>query len=120
VTLCSASPWRIEEIEALGRRERQELINRLGVLLWLKWELQPEKRFKSWLSTIREQRRKIIKLLSENPSLKPCLNEACEEAHEAGIDLVIRETTLGCEDLPQSSLYTVEQLLDNTFSLAQI
>lgn len=36
----------IEEIESLGRKERQELRNRLGVLLGhlLKWQFQPEKR----------------------------------------------------------------------------
>lgn len=48
----------IEEIETLGRKERQELRNRLGVLLGhlLNWQFQPEKRSSSWLSTIREQR----------------------------------------------------------------
>jgi len=48
----------IEEIEALGRKERQELRNRLGVLLGhlLKWQFQSNKRTNSWLGTIREQR----------------------------------------------------------------
>lgn len=51
----------IEEIEALGRKERQELRNRLGMLLGhlLKWQFQPEKRSNSWLGTIREQRIQI-------------------------------------------------------------
>ncbi len=36
----------IEEIESLGRKQRQELRNRLGVLLGhlLKWQFQSEKR----------------------------------------------------------------------------
>jgi hypothetical protein len=40
----------IEEIESLGKQERQELENRLGVLLGhlLKWHYQPEARSKSW------------------------------------------------------------------------
>lgn len=51
----------IEEIETLGRKERQELRNRLGVLLGhlLKWQFQSEKRSNSWLGTIREQRIQI-------------------------------------------------------------
>jgi hypothetical protein len=33
-----------EEIEALGRQERRELVNRLGILLGhlLKWQFQPQ------------------------------------------------------------------------------
>jgi hypothetical protein len=55
----------IEEIETLGTRERQELRNRLGVLLGhlLKWQFQPEKRSNSWLGTIREERVQIKLLL---------------------------------------------------------
>ncbi len=56
---CLDIPNLVEEITSLGKRERQELKNRLGVLLGhlLKWEFQPQKRSKSWYITIREQRR---------------------------------------------------------------
>jgi hypothetical protein len=110
-------PNLVEEIEALGRRERQELINRLGVLIGhlLKYEYQPEKQTKSWLATIREQRRKITALLAENPSLKPYLAEACESAYEDGLDLVVRETPLGYQALPQTCIYSIEQILDHHF-----
>ena len=49
----------IEELESLGRKERQELRNRLGILLGhlLKWQFQPEQRSNSWRGTIREQRK---------------------------------------------------------------
>lgn len=48
----------IEEIESLGKREKQELRNRLGILIGhlLKWEYQSDKRSNSWKATIREQR----------------------------------------------------------------
>jgi hypothetical protein len=38
-----------EEIEALGRQERRELVNRLGILLGhlLKWQFQPHLRVKA-------------------------------------------------------------------------
>jgi hypothetical protein len=49
----------IEELDSLGKQQRQELRNRLGVLLGhlLKWHYQPEGLSKSWRATIREQRR---------------------------------------------------------------
>lgn len=51
----------VDEIEALGRKERQEVRNRLGILLGhlLKWQFQPTKRSNSWLGTIKEQRLQI-------------------------------------------------------------
>jgi Domain of unknown function DUF29 len=106
-----------EEIDALGRRERQELVSRLGVLLGhlLKWEFQPENRSKSWLATIREQRRKIRKLLEDNPSLKPYLSQACNDAYEDGLDLVIRETPLEYQNLPETCSYVIDQVLSDSF-----
>ncbi len=55
----------VEEIESLGKQQRQELENRLGVLLGhlLKWDYQPSRCRKSWRVTIREQRRAIHKLI---------------------------------------------------------
>jgi len=71
-----------EEIEALGRQERRELVNRLGILLGhlLKWQFQPHLRGKSWRATLSEQRRQIQRLLKESPSLKPELAAALAEA----------------------------------------
>jgi len=110
-------PNLVEEIESLGKQQRQELRNRLGVLIGhlLKWDYQPDKRSKSWRVTIREQRREILQILEENPSLKPYLAEAIAHAHESGKDLVVKETPLDYEDLPQSCPYTPEQLFDPNF-----
>ncbi|MFB2839754.1 DUF29 domain-containing protein [Floridanema evergladense] len=79
---CLDIPNLVEEIESLGRQERQELRNRLGILLGhlLKWEFQSSDRSKSWIATIREQRYRIINLLEESPSLKPYLPEAIAQA----------------------------------------
>ena len=109
VDLLKAGQWKqvdienlIEEIESLGKQQRQELENRLGVLLGhlLKWRYQEESRSKSWLYTVREQRRKIQRLLQENPSLKPYLPEAIEIGYQDGLDLVGKETPLAPEQLP--------------------
>jgi len=107
----------IEEIESLGRQERQEVRNRLSVLTGhlLKWEYQPEQRSRSWLATIRVQRRETLKLLSDNPSLKPYLEEALQEAYQNGRDLASGETNLSLSNLPKECSYTLEEMLSDRF-----
>lgn len=107
----------IEEIETLGRKERQEIRNRLGVLIGhlLKWQFQPEQRTGSWLGTIREQRIQIKLLLEDNPSLKPYLSQVFAPAYELGLALAIRETRLGEAVFPEVSPFTFEQVLDADF-----
>jgi hypothetical protein len=124
VSLLKAKQWDevdtanlIEEIETLGRKERQELRNRLGVLLGhlLKWQFQSEKRSSSWLGTIREQRIQIKLLLEDSPSLKPYLNEIFLVAYELGLALAIRETQLGEQIFPEKCPYTPEQATNPDF-----
>ncbi|MGI8503771.1 MAG: DUF29 domain-containing protein [Hassallia sp.] len=107
----------IEEIESLGRKERQELRNRLGILLGhlLKWQFQSEKRTNSWLGTIREQRIQIKLLLSDSPSLKPYLEEVFLTAYELGLALAIRETQLGEQVFSEICPYNSEQALNPEF-----
>jgi hypothetical protein len=107
----------IEEVESLGRKERQELRNRLGILLGhlLKWQFQPEQRTNGWLGSIREQRIQIKLLLQDSPSLKPYLEQAFADAYELGLALAIRETLLDAEIFPEQAPYGLEQALENGF-----
>ncbi|NEU74863.1 DUF29 domain-containing protein [Hassallia byssoidea VB512170] len=107
----------IEEIETLGRKERQELRNRLGILLGhlLKWQFQADKRTNSWLGTIREQRIQIKLLLSDSPSLKPYLEEVFLTAYELGLAFAIRETQLGEQVFPEICPYTLGETLNPEF-----
>lgn len=107
----------IEELETLGRKERQEIRNRLAVLLGhlLKWQFQAEKRNNSWLSTIKEQRIQIKLLLEDSPSLKPYLEEVFLTAYELGLALAIRETKLGEQVFPDLCPYTLEETLNSDF-----
>ncbi len=107
----------VEEIESLGRQQRQELRNRLAILIahLLKWQFQPQLRGKSWVATLRIQRREVQDLLAENPSLKPYLMEVLSPAFERGVDQVVKETPLDYRDLPDTLPYTLEQLLDDGF-----
>ncbi|MBE9110520.1 DUF29 domain-containing protein [Nodosilinea sp. LEGE 07298] len=110
-------PNLIEEIESLGRQQRQELRNRLSVLLGhlLKWQYQPQCRSRSWLATIRIQRRDALRLLKENPSLKPDLEAIFEHAYANGRDLAIAETDLPEPTFPLQCLYSLDQILDEAF-----
>ncbi|WP_414570478.1 DUF29 domain-containing protein [Nostoc sp. CCY 9925] len=97
----------IEEIESLGRKERQKLRNCLSILIGhlLKWQYQAEQRSRSWLATIRVQRRETLKLLNENPSLKSYLAELLQEADENARDLASGETNLPLSIFAQQCLY---------------
>ncbi|MBW4485876.1 MAG: DUF29 domain-containing protein [Tildeniella torsiva UHER 1998/13D] len=118
-------PHLVEELEDLGRRERQELRNRLSVLLGhlLKWQYQPEQQGNSWRATIREQRTQVQLVLSDNPSLKPYLAEALalakplywRIAYQLGQDLAVQDTGLDYSTFPTDCPYTLAQILDQAF-----
>ena len=107
----------IEEIESLGKQQRQELRNRLTLLIGhlLKWEYQPQRRSRSWLATIRVQRRDTLRLLQENPSLKSYLEDALLEAYENGRDLAMGETDLPEQTFPKKCPYRLTEILGDRF-----
>ncbi len=110
-------PNLIDEIHSLGKQQRAELRNPLSVLIGhlLKWEYQSERRSRSWLATIRVQRRDIQELLEENPSLKPYLQEALQKVYESGRNLASGETNLAVKTFPQDSPYTLEEIVSEVF-----
>lgn len=110
-------PNLIEEIESLGRQQRQELRNRLSVLMGhlLKWEYQPQHRSRSWLATLRIQRRDTVRLLKDNPSLQPYLDDALQEAYENVKDLAMGDTDLPEQTFPASCPYHLTEILGDRF-----
>ncbi len=110
-------PNLIEEVESLGKQQRQELRNRLSILMGhlLKWHYQPEYRSRSWLSTLRIQRLDIAELLEDNPSLKPYVEEARHRAYLKGVELAFGETNLPHRTFPTACPYSLAALLDDRF-----
>ncbi|APB33958.1 hypothetical protein GlitD10_1634 [Gloeomargarita lithophora Alchichica-D10] len=106
----------IEELDSLGKQERRELENRLGILLGhlLKWYYQPDLRTKSWWGSIREQRDEIKLHLKRNPSLKPYLFEAVSIGYQKGLRLIDKETPLISDNLPQLCEFTEYQIFAET------
>ena len=83
----------IEEIEGLAGRDKRELKNRLRVLinhLLKRIYVESPDDYRGWELTIREQRRQILDLLEQSPSLGnyfvevfvKCSEDAREDARE--------------------------------------
>lgn len=107
----------VEEIETLGRSEQHELTNRLSLVIahLLKWQYQPEKRTRSWILTIEEQRIQAKFCLKVSPSLKSKLNEILENAYEIGKIKAAKETFLDTKTFPQKCDYSFDQIMDDSF-----
>jgi hypothetical protein len=124
VTLLRTQQWSqidlpnlIEEIESLGKQQRQELRHRLSGLIGylLKWQYQPQQCSRNWLATLRIQRLDITALLEENPSLKPYIGEALDKAYARGVELAVGETNLPNHTFPTECPYSLMELLDDRF-----
>lgn len=107
----------IEELEDMGNNKRHALISRLGQLIFhlLKWQYQPDFRGRSWEASIQEQRRKVKKLLLENPSLKSELEKFIIEAYEDALLLIKKETPIDLKLLPEACPYKFDKISDNDF-----
>ncbi|WP_247872909.1 DUF29 domain-containing protein [Azospirillum sp. TSH64] len=103
-----------EELEDMGKAKRQELRNRLEVLLThlLKYQFQPGMRTGSWLGTIGEQRHRIEDVVEESPSLRPLLAELLEDAklYKRAVQKASLETGLPAGTFPTVSPYGREAL----------
>jgi hypothetical protein len=102
-----------EEIESLGRSERNQLTERLAVLLahLLKWQYQPGLRGNSWRLTIREQRRRASRVLAQNPSLRASFSTILTEAYGDALLIAERETGLPEDTFPAVCPWTFEQVM---------
>jgi len=102
-----------EELEDLGRSEQDKLESYLRVLMihLLKWQFQPSHRSRSWELTIKEQRRRVARVLRDNPSLKSLLAESLVEAYALAILGASRETGLEETAFPAVCPYSLEQML---------
>jgi len=103
-----------EEISDVGSNEYDKLESALRVLLahMLKWDYQPERRSRSWENTIAEQRRRTLRQLRRNPSLKAELKEAVEEGYASGRLLASSETDMDLATFPEACPYDWDAILN--------
>jgi len=106
-----------EEIESMGKSEKRELINRLAALLahLLKWKFQVARRSNSWKYTIKEQRLRLTRLISDSPSLKKELEKHIDEAYEDACYMALSETGLNEETFPKKCPFSFEESLSKDF-----
>jgi Domain of unknown function DUF29 len=107
----------VEEIEALNRSEKREVESRLEVLLMhlLKWHYQPEHQSRSWQSTIQEQKRQLLRLLKDSPSLKNHLAKEVDDCYAIAREKAAEETTIFLENFPEQCPYVIADVLSPDF-----
>ena len=106
-----------ETLEAELGNYRREIKRRMRVLLahLLKWKYQPDQRSGSWRGTIRVQRHDIKDVLAENPSLRPGVDQAIQDAYTQAVQLAADETGQLEDTYPRSCEWSQAQILDDTF-----
>jgi hypothetical protein len=106
-----------EEIEDMGKRDLNELNNRVRVLIGhlLKWQLQPEKKSRSWERTIASQRTELDQLLGDSPSLRVEIRPGLQRNYQRSLRLAALETGLPKSQFPAECPFTVDQILDPEF-----
>ena len=105
------------EIEQLGRQLRQEVEERLGILLvhLIRWEYQRGLRGPAWELTVSEQRLTLAELLEESPSLADSMTVALYSAYETALARAALETNWPPDVFPWACKWSVEQVLDDAF-----
>ena len=103
-----------EELSDVGGAQYHQLESTLRVLLMhmLKWDQQPEHRTRSWIFSIREQRRRYARLLLKNPGLQSRAEEARDAAYADARDWASNETHLVPETFPSDCPYEWNDILD--------
>ncbi len=106
-----------EEIESLARHDRNEIANRMGMLLahLLKWRHQPDRQGVSWQLTIREQRRRIRVLLENSPSLRRTVPDVLANEHGHAREQAALETDMPEAAFPSACEWTPDQVLEASF-----
>jgi hypothetical protein len=106
-----------EEIEAMGKSEKRELVSRLTVLLLhlLKWQHKAVFRSTSWGLTLEEQRNRLEDHLADNPSLKSGYGKTIAAAYRNAVLGAARETGLDRNVFPVVCPWSFEQIIDPNF-----
>jgi Domain of unknown function DUF29 len=107
----------LEEIEDMGKRERQAIRSNLVIVLLhlLKWQFKPEHRTGSWAASITEHRRRILDSLDDSPSLKSAIADGLEKCYKSARKQAHQETGLALNIFPPECPYALEEILDDDF-----
>lgn len=106
------------ELHELGLSEFKKLVSstRVALLHLIKWDYQPERRSRSWLLTIDEQRHQIVEQVRDNPGLKPRRQEIMKSAYSVARRIAARETGLPQALFPTKCPYEWEDMIQREIS----
>ena len=106
----------IEELETLGRSERNALWSHLRILLMhlLKWRYQPERRTRSRRGSITRARQQVARRLQQS-SLRRELPDFITEAYTDARRLAADETGLPLATFPETCEWTAAELQNLDF-----
>jgi len=101
-----------EYLTDMALRDRREVENRLATLLAhvLKWTYQPDRRSRSWRSTVVEQQHELARLASQGV-LRNHAEAALPKTYAEALARAAAETGLASDAFPPECPYTLEQLL---------
>lgn len=105
-----------EEIESLGKSVRYALENNAVQILWhlIKWRYQPSCRKGGWEASIVEHRRRVKRILKENPSLARHLREDLQELYAGARNAALVEMKMADDSLvPTDCPFTLDEALED-------
>jgi hypothetical protein len=106
-----------EFLSSMAIRDRREVLSRLTVLLahLLKWEYEPKKRTRSWISTIVTQRDDLESIL-ESATLLNHARDVLPKAYKKAVRRASAETSLAESVFPATCPGTLEEVLTKPLS----
>ncbi|PZV01448.1 MAG: DUF29 domain-containing protein [Leptolyngbya sp.] len=108
----------IEEIESLGRSDKQSLNSYLKrlcehLLKLSYWETERDRCFLGWDREIENFRQEVQEILADSPSLRNRLGERYSAEYTKGRRLFLKVSNLDSERIPERPCFSLEQALDD-------
>ncbi|MBE7200195.1 MAG: DUF29 domain-containing protein [Parafilimonas terrae] len=102
-----------DEIADVGRSERHALTSALSVILLhlLKWDHQPTRRSRSWVTSIRTQRSVVEERLDDSPSLRAQMDGLITRAYHRARIAAAGETGLDEDTFPAACPYDWDAIM---------
>ena len=102
-----------DEIEDVAGSERRRLTSAFRIILLhlLKWDHQPERRTRSWTTSIRTQRLAVLYQLEDCPSLAPQVPDLIERAYQRARIEASGETDFDETVFPEDLPYILDEIM---------
>lgn len=106
-----------EEIEDVGKRDRNDLYGRLvtACLHLLRWQFQSAMRSNHWRSAVVKARSRIAKLIRDNPTLHSYPATILADAYRDARRAAAAEIGIALDDLPAKRPWPLDLVLDFEF-----